>query len=90
MGENIPSSKSENLIIDSYNRLLSVRAVSLETGYLWNRIVKAISTNGYILSETHSEILNKYENGMSVKRISDEIGLNENTVQAYIPRKRPV
>lgn len=90
MGENIPCSNSEKLIIDTYNKLLSVRAVSLETGYSWNRIVKALSSNGYILSETHAEILDKSESGMSVKQIAAGIGLNEKTVQAYIPRKRPL
>ena len=27
---------------------------------------------------------------MSIKRIAEEIGLNEKTVQSYIPRKRPI
>lgn len=84
------NSESEKIIIESYNKLLSVRAVSIETGYSWNRIVKALSSNGYILSETHAEILEKYGNGMNIETIAHGIGLNKKTVQAYIPRKRPV
>lgn len=90
MDENIYASKSDKLIIDSYNRFLSIRVTASETGYSWNKVVKALASNGYVLSETHAEILNKYENGMSIKRIAEEIGLNEKTVQSYIPRKRPI
>ena len=90
MYDNTSHSKSEKIIIESYDKLLSVRAVSLETGYSWNRIVKALSSNGYILSETHAEILDKLKQGMSVKQIASGIGLNEKTVQAYVPRRRPL
>lgn len=82
--------ESEKTIINTYDSLQSVRATSKNTGYSWNKVVKTLSSNGYVLSETHTEIMNKYENGRSVEEIAKEIGINVKTVQAYIPRKRPV
>lgn len=82
--------ESEKTIINTYDSLQSVRATSKNTGYSWNKVVKTLSSNGYVLSETHAEIMNKYENGRSVEEIAKEIGINVKTVQAYIPRKRPV
>lgn len=84
------NSESEKKIIESYNKFLSVRGVSKDTGYSWNRIVKALSNNGYVLSETHAEILEKYGNGMDIETIACGIKMNKKTVQAYIQRKRPV
>lgn len=81
--------ESEKIIIKTYDSLQSVRATAKNTGYSWNRVLKALSSNGYILSETHAEILNKYENGRSVEEIAREMSLNPKTVQAYIPRQRP-
>lgn len=90
MKTNELNSGSEKVIIESYNKFLSVKATSIETGYSWNRIVKTLSSNGYVLSETHAEILDKYKNGMCTEKIASGMGLNEKTVQAYIPRTRPI
>lgn len=82
--------KSEEKILESYKILQSVKGTAKDTGYSWNRVVKALSSNGYILSETHAEILNKFKAGKSADEIAKEMSLNEKTVQAYIPRIRPV
>ena len=77
-------------IIAAYESLGSVRATVLKTGYSWNKIVKTLSSRGYVLSETHAEILAKHELGFSNEEIASQIGLNKKTVQAYLPRVRPV
>ena len=69
--------KSEEKILESYKILQSVKGTAKDTGYSWNRVVKALSSNGYILSETHAEI-------------AKEMSLSPKTVQAYLPRQRPV
>lgn len=43
--------KSEEKILESYKILQSVKGTAKDTGYSWNRVVKALSSNGYILSE---------------------------------------
>lgn len=82
--------KSEEKILESYKILQSVKGTAKDTGYSWNRVVKALSSNGYILSETHAEILNKFNVGKSADEIAKEMSLSSKTVQAYLPRQRPV
>lgn len=81
--------KSEERILESYKILQSVKGTAKDTGYSWNRVVKALSSNGYILSETHAEILNKFNVGKSADEIAKEMSLSSKTVQAYLPRQRP-
>lgn len=90
MNKNELYTESEKKIIDVYEAFGSIKKTSSETGYSWNKVVKTLSSRGYILSETHAEILDKYKNGMSVDEIALQLGLNKKTVQAYIPRKRPL
>lgn len=90
MEKNTTCTRSESKIISEYKRLGSIKKTSSETGYSWNRVVKALSSHGYILSETHAEILDKYEKGTSVNKIASELNINAKTVQAYLPRVRPV
>lgn len=90
MDKNELYTASEKKIIDAYEAFGLIKKTSSETGYSWNKVVKTLSSHGYILSETHAEILNKYHNGMSVEKIATQLELNRKTVQAYIPRKRPL
>lgn len=82
--------KSDEKILESYKILQSVKGTAKDTGYSWNRVVKALSSNGYILSETHAEIFNKFNAGKSADEIAKEMSLSPKTVQAYLPRQRPV
>mgnify|MGYP002707078348 CR=1 FL=1 len=90
MKNNTSYTESEKKIISAYERLGSVKKAASESGYSWNKVVKTLSTHGYVLSETHAEILRKYENGMNIPEIASQAGLNEKTVQSYIPRTRPL
>lgn len=53
MNENELYTASEKKIIDAYEAFGSIRKTSSETGYSWNKVVKTLSSHGYILSETH-------------------------------------
>lgn len=77
-------------IIEAYKILKSVNAVHKETKYSWNRIVKSLSSSGVVINETHALILKYYEEGMSIEEIVKQVGVSIRTVQAYIPRVRPV
>lgn len=73
-----------------YNELGSVSAVSRKTGYSWNRIVKSLSSSGIIINPTHVIILEYHEKGLSPVEIAKQMEISVKTVQAYLPRVRPV
>ena len=77
-------------MLEAYKILKSVKAVHRKTGYSWNRIVKSLSSSGVVINETHALILKYHEEGMSLEDISKQVGVSMKTVQAYIPRVRPV
>lgn len=77
-------------ILEAYKILKSVKAVCHDTGSSWNRIVKSLSSSGVVINETHTLILKYHEEGMSLAEIAKQVGVSVKTVQAYIPRVRPV
>lgn len=77
-------------ILNLYNEFDSVKAVSKRTGYSWNRIVKSLSSNAVIINATHALILKYHETGLSQLEISKQMEISVKTVQAYLPRVRPV
>lgn len=77
-------------ILDSWNRNGTIRSVAKETGYSWFKVVKALSSSFVIINDTHAQILDYHNKGKSVGEISSLLNLNERTVNAYLPRVRPV
>ena len=77
-------------IKELYEELGSVKAVSERTGCSWNRVVKSLSTSGVVINQTYALILNYYEKGLSPSEIANQMEINVKTVQAYLPRVRPV
>lgn len=77
-------------ILDAFNNAGSVRGAAEKTGYSWNRVVKSLSSSGIVINDTHEIILDLCESGMTPDQISKQLGINIKTVQAYIPRVRPV
>ena len=73
-----------------YDELGSVKAVSRQTGYSWNRIVKSLSSNGIVINPTHALILDYHERGLTPLQIANQMEISVKTVQAYLPRVRPV
>lgn len=83
-------SASTEKILQSYKHFQSVRGVAKDTGYSWNRIVKALSTSGIILNKSHARILELYKSGKTISQIAKETNLSKRTVQCYLPRTRPI
>lgn len=77
-------------IKELYDELGSVKAVSKRTRYSWNRIVKSLSTSGVVINPTHALILQYYEKGLTPLQIANQMNISVKTVQAYLPRARPV
>ena len=87
---NEEASASTEKILQSYKHFQSVRGVAKDTGYSWNRIVKALSTSGIILNKSHARILELYKSGKTISQIAKETNLSKRTVQCYLPRTRPI
>ena len=77
-------------ILRDYSMLNSVNAVVLKTGYSWQKVVKTLSTNGVVLNDLHSKILEMIDSGKSVEEIGKTLNIAQSTVRAYSPRVRPV
>lgn len=76
-------------VIKIFKETQSIRAVSRETGYSWQRVVKILASNEIIINDTHRLILKLYNKGVSSEEIAKQIGCNIRTVNAYLPKKRP-
>ena len=77
-------------ILELYDEFGSIKAVSKRTRCSWNRVVKSLSTSGVVINPTHALILQYYEKGLSPSEIANQMEINVKTVQAYLPRVRPV
>ena len=77
-------------IYDAFRSTGSVRETAKEIGCSWNRVVKSLSSSGVVISNTHGVILDMHEAGMNAQKIARQLSLNVKTVQAYLPRVRPV
>ena len=77
-------------IKELYDELGSVKAVSKLTRYSWNRVVKSLSSSGIMINPTHALILDYREKGLTPLQIANQMEISVKTVQAYLPRVRPV
>lgn len=77
-------------IKELYDELGSIKAVSKRIRCSWNRIVKSLSTSGVVINPTHALILQYYEKGLTPLQIANQMNISVKTVQAYLPRVRPV
>lgn len=77
-------------IYDAFRSTGSVRETSKEIGCSWNKVVKSLASSGVVISDTHGTILDMHDTGMSAQEIARQLNLNVKTVQAYLPRIRPV
>ena len=82
--------KSDKVIKDCFEKTRSVKRTSKETGYSWNKIVKSLSSNGVTINYTHYQVMQLRDKGLSIDQIAKQAGISVKTVQAYLPRVRPV
>lgn len=77
-------------IYDAFRSTGSVRETAKEIGCSWNKVVKSLASQSVVISDTHGMILDMHDRGMSIQEIARRLNLNAKTVQAYLPRTRPV
>lgn len=77
-------------ILKAFNKSGSVKGTAEEIGCSWNRVIKSLSSSGIAINDTHEIVLDLYESGMTPDQIAKQMGINIKTVQAYLPRVRPV
>lgn len=72
-----------------YDECGTIRGCVRVLGCSWGRIIKILSTRGYILNDNHALILKLQSEGMDIEYISKQTGLSEQTVRTYLPASRP-
>lgn len=77
-------------ICDAYLSLGSIKKTAEHAGCSWNRVIKSLSSSGILINDTHEIILDLCESGMTPEQIAKQVGISVKTVQAYLPRVRPV
>lgn len=77
-------------ILKAFNKSGSVSGAAKEVRCSWNRVIKSLSSSGILINDTHEIILDLCDAGMSPDQIAKQLGINIKTVQAYLPRVRPV
>ena len=75
-------------ILETYNRLSSIKATKIECGVSEHRIRKVLTARGIVLNDTHQTILDLHEQGKSPEEIAEQVGLSKSVVQSYLPPKR--
>ena len=76
-------------ILEAYRESQTLNGIRKITGCSWQRIAKTLSTEGIIVNETQSVVINLYQQGKHPSDISSETGFSLSTVMAYLPRVRP-
>lgn len=82
-------SNTDKAIIELWKQHESVKMVEQHSGYTRYKIMKCLSTHGYILNTVHQRILQLHEQGKTADQIAKSVGLSAATVKAYLPRVRP-
>ena len=77
-------------ILKAFNKSGSVKGAAEEIGCSWNRVIKSLSSSGVLINDTHEIILDLRDAGMTPDQIAKQVGISIKTVQAYLPRVRPV
>lgn len=77
-------------ILKAFNKSGSVSGAAKEVRCSWNRVIKSLSSSGILINDTHEIILDLRDAGMTPEQIAKQVGISIKTVQAYLPRVRPV
>lgn len=77
-------------ILETYNRLGSIKATHIELGVSEHRIRKVLTAKGIVLNDTHQTILDLHQQGKSPEWIAEQVGLSVSVVKSYLPPVRPI
>ena len=76
-------------ILLTYKETESIKETARKCGCSWQRVIKILSSEGVVVSETHCKILQMHEEGYSVEQIAETLRMNVKVVKAYLPSVRP-
>lgn len=74
-----------DIICHEYDETKSVKKVAERLNIPKTRVIKVLSTEGYILNYKHNVIIEMYQNNEPVEMIADRVHLSVRTVKAYLP-----
>lgn len=81
---------STDTILNTYKETQTITGTKKRTGYSWQRVAKALSTEGIIANETQRIILDLYDKCTPIDVIAKTVGCSKSTVNSYLPRRRPI
>ena len=74
-----------DIICHEYDETKSVKKVAERLNITKSRVIKVLSTEGYILNYKHNVIMEMHQNNEPVERIAEKVNLSVRTVKAYLP-----
>lgn len=80
---------SDKVVLQTYQEIKSIRGTAAKLGISWQRVTKAVSSQGIIINDNHKKIMDYYTDNKSPEEISNILNLNLNVVKAYLPRVKP-
>lgn len=82
-------SDSERICCE-YEKYGSIRGTAKSCAVSEHRARKILSTQGYIINDTHKTILDMHDEHFTVDEIAEIIGLSASVVRSYLPAVRPI
>lgn len=77
-----------DIICQEYNETKSVKKVAERLNIPKSRVVKVLSTEGYILNYKHGQIMEMHQNDEPVEKIAEKVHLSVRTVKEYLPARQ--
>ena len=77
-------------ICREYEKCGSIRGTAKSCAVSEHRVRKILSTQGYIINDTHKTILDMHDEHFTAEEIAEIIGLSANVVHSYLPAVRPI
>lgn len=82
---NITTKQELDRVIEAYNQYHNIKKTSISLGFSRSKTRKLLTTAGICFSSKAEKILNLYNQGYSVKQISDKLKLSIKTINEYVP-----
>lgn len=80
---------SDKQIVEYYKTCESYHLTAMCLGVSVDKVLKALSTAGITINETHARVLDLNSKGLIPQQIAEELLLSVASVMRYLPRKRP-
>lgn len=80
---------SDNQIVEYYKSCGSYHQTATYLELSVDRVMKALSSAGIAVNETHAKVLDLYSQGISSQEIAEQLSMTLPSVMRYLPRVRP-